>query len=133
MEFRFVKWLDGKLFAHFKYDNIDIIVPRSRLVPHLACEVEARLKGITDVNEIVDYCAEKSSVYGFALFRYFLDKVEDYRKRGYSLEEIVKRGIWDKDYDKAFYYKPTCDLIKLRDLIAKGVPTEKALKEAKCV
>jgi len=133
MEFKFVKWVDGKLFAHFKYDNIDIIVPRSRLVPHLACEVEARLKGINDVNEIVDYCAEKSSVYGFALFRYFLDKVEDYRRKGLSLEEIVKRGIWDKDYDKAFYYKPTCDLIKLRDLIAKGVPTEKALKEAKCV
>jgi len=131
-EFVFVKWLDDKKFAHFKYMGIDIIIPRSRLIPHLACEVEARLKGIKDVNKIVDYCTEKSSIYGFALFRYFLDKVEDYRRKGLTLEDIVKKGIWDKDYDKAFYYKPTCDLVTLRELITKGVETEKALELAKC-
>ena len=131
-EFVFVKWEDGKKFAHFKYMGIDIIIPRSRLIPHLACEVEARLKGIKDVNKIVEYCAEKSSVYGFALFRYFLDKLEDYKRKGLSLEDIIKKGIWDKDYDKAFYYKPTCDLVTLRDLITKGVETEKALELAKC-
>ncbi len=131
-EFVFVKWEDGKKFAHFKYMGIDIIIPRSRLIPHLACEVEARLKGIKDVNKIVEYCAEKSSVYGFALFRYFLDKLEDYKRKGLSLEDIIKKGIWDKDYDKAFYYKPTCDLVTLRELITKGVETEKALELAKC-
>jgi len=131
-EFQFIKWVDGKRFAHFKYMGIDIIVPRSRLIPHLACELEARMKGIRDVNKIVEYCAEKSSIYGFALYRYFLDKLEDYRRKGYSLEEIVKKGIWDRDYDKAYYLKPTCDLIKLRELIAKGTPTEEALRKAKC-
>lgn len=131
-EFTFVKWLDNKRFAHFKYLNIDIVIPRSRLIPHLACELEARLKGIKDVNKIVEYCAEKSSIYGFALFRYFLDKVEDFRRKGYSLEDIVKKGIWVKDYDKAYYFKPTCDLLKLRELIRKGVETEKALEQAKC-
>ena len=132
-EFQFIKWVDPeKRFAHFKYMGIDIIVPRSRLIPHLACELEARLKGIRDVNKIVDYCAEKSSIYGFALYRYFLDKLEDYRKKGYTLEEIVKKGIWDRDYDKAYYLKPTCDLIKLRELLAKGTPTEEALRKAKC-
>ena len=132
-EFQFIKWVDPeKRFAHFKYMGIDIIVPRSRLIPHLACELEARMKGIRDVNKIVEYCAEKSSIYGFALYRYFLDKLEDYRKKGYTLEEIVKKGIWDRDYDKAYYLKPTCDLIKLRELIAKGTPTEEALRKAKC-
>ena len=131
-EFQFIKWIDNKRFAHFKYMGIDIIIPRSRLIPHLACELEARMKGIRDVNKIVEYCAEKSSIYGFALYRYFLDKLEDYRRKGYSLEDIVKRGIWDRDYDKAFYFKQTCDLIKLRELIAKGTPTEKALREANC-
>lgn len=133
MGFKFVKWVDGKLFAHFKYlDTIDIIVPRSRLIPHLSCEVEARLKGIKDVNKIVEYCAEKSSVYGFALFRYFLDKLEDYRRKGYKLEDIIRKGIWDKDYDKAYYFKQTCNLLKVRELIAQGVETEKALELAKC-
>ena len=92
----------------------------------------ARMKGIRDVNKIVEYCAEKSSIYGFALYRYFLDKLEDYRRKGYTLEEIVRKGIWDRDYDKAYYFKPSCDLIKLRELIAKGTPTEEALRKAKC-
>jgi len=132
-EFQFIKWVDPeKRFAHFKYMGIDIIVPRSRLIPHLACELEARMKGIRDVNKIVEYCAEKSSIYGFALYRYFLDKLEDYRRKGYTLEEIVRKGIWDRDYDKAYYFKPSCDLIKLRELIAKGTPTEEALRKAKC-
>lgn len=133
MEFKFIRWIDGKRFAHFKYlDTIDIIVPRSRLIPHISCEVEARLKGIKDVNRIVEYCAEKSSIYGFALFRYFLDKLEDYRRKGYKLEDIIRKGIWDKDYDKAYYFKETCDLLKVRELISRGVETEKALEISKC-
>ena len=131
-EFEFIEWVEDKKFAHFKYMGIDIIIPRSRLIPHISCELEARLKGITDPNKIVEYCTEKSSVFGIALFRYFLDKLEDYRKKGYSIEEIVKKGIWDKDYDKAYYFKKTCDLQKVRDLIIKGVDTEKALEQAGC-
>lgn len=132
-EFEFVKWVDPeKRFAHFKYMGIDIVIPRSRLIPHLACEVECIRKGIRDVNRIVEICAEKSSVYGFALFRYFLDKVEDYRRKGYTLEQIVKMGIWDRDYDKAYYFKPTCNLLKVRELIAKGVSTEEALEKSGC-
>ena len=129
--FKFISWVDDKRFALFLvYDKIKLLVPRSRLIPHIACEVEARAKGINDVNKIVEYCTEKNSLYGLALFRYFLDKLEDI---DYDLERAMREGLLEKDWGKAYRFRHTCDLAKVRELIAKGVPTEKALREAKCV
>jgi len=130
-EFKFLSWVDGKKYALFlAYGKIKILVPRSRLIPHIACEVEARAKGINDVNKIVEYCTEKNSLYGFALFRYFLDKLEDI---DYNIEKAIKEGLLKKDESKAFYFKQTCNLVKVRELITKGVPTEEALRKAKCI
>jgi len=130
-EFKFISWVDGKKYALFlAYDRIKILVPRSRLIPHIACEVEARAKGINDVNKIVEYCTEKNSLYGLALFRYFLDKLEDI---DYDIEKAIKKGLLEKDERKAFYFRRSCNLAKVRELIAEGIPTDEALRKAKCI
>jgi len=133
MKFTFVRWADEeKSHAIFKYDEIEVAIPRTRLIPHIACEIKYRAQGVKDVNEIAEKCAEESSIFGFSAFRHVLHMLGEKLKKGVSFEEIKSRGLLDKYPELAVKFKETCNFMKARELITEGKPTEEALKEARC-
>lgn len=75
MGFKFIKWVDPeKRWALFTDEDTkqQFIVPRSRLIPHPLCQYELEAQGIRDPNRIAEACAERSSVFGIAIFRHYL-------------------------------------------------------------
>jgi len=110
--FIFVRWLDPqRLWAVIKVSDrltYYMYVPRTRLIPHPACELEARSKGITDPNDIVDYCAERSSLFGIPLMRHFAHLY------------LTKKDLYCMDSEeqrKAYLFPSTVDFSCVRDCI----------------
>jgi len=133
LRFTFVRWADEeKSHAIFRYDGIMVAIPRSRLIPHIACEVKYRGLGVGDVNEIAEKCAEESSIFGFPAFRHVLHMLGGKLKAGVSFDEIREKGLLDRYPNLAWRFMETCSFMKVRELIRMGVSTEEALVEAKC-
>ena len=110
---KFVRWLDPqKRIAVIRVAGREYYVPRTRLIPHLMCQL--RHPEIKDPNQLAIKCAEENSFFGLAVFRHILhleklgnpklierEKVYDFPKNiSFSCvrDKIVKEKI---DLDEA--------------------------------
>jgi len=116
-EFVFVRWYDPyHMFAVFRdvETGIEFLVPRSRLIPHPLCEAEVTAKGIHDPNLVADICAERSSVFGIAIFRHFL--------------HLMKKGNYfatdEEELEKAYPFPDTVNFSCVRNCILEGKDTD---------
>ena len=123
-EFKFVKWLDSEhLWALIEVSDRNtyyMYVPRSRLIPHPLCEMEARSLGIIDPNEIVDYCTERSSFFGIVLMRHFTHLY------------LTKRNLYCMDQEekaKAYRFPSTIDFSCLRDCILESGDVDECVRK----
>ena len=110
--FVFKRWLDpNHLWAEFVVHDrarYTFVVPRSRIIPHLLCEIDARNRGITDPNEIVDYCAERNSLFAIPLMRHFAHL---------WLKKKNLRAMDEEERRKAYRFPSTIDFFCLRKCI----------------
>ena len=120
-EFKFLRWLDPEhRWALFQVVDTgeQMVVPRSRLIPHTICEGEARGKGLRDPNAIIDYCTERNSLFGIPIFRHWL--------------HLTKKGnlmsMDEEEWEKA-YYMPPVDFSCVRDCILAGKDTDVCIAE----
>jgi len=119
--YKFVMWAFDKFFALIEDVSTGerFLVPRSRLIPTLLCESEARANGINDPNRIVEYCAEKSSFFGIPVFRHYL-----HLKAKGNMLAVDEDELW-----KAYDLPPKVDFECIREKIMKGEDTDLAIEE----
>jgi len=122
VEFRFLRWLDPeKRWALFLIVDTgqQMVVPRSRLIPHPLCQYELEAQGIRDPNRIAEICAERNSLFGIPIFRHYL--------------HLIKKGDYmamdAEEWEKTYYFPPHVDFSKVRDLILQGWDIDEAIAE----
>ena len=118
MTYKFIEWGEGKRYAVFYNTDTGkyVIVPFSRLIPHMACEAKYIGLGYRDPNIIAEKCAEESSIFGLALFRHELHL------------SLAYNSTLVREKEKEYFFPRTIDFSCVRECISRGEDTDRCIE-----